>query len=167
MQKTIKKHPSREASIFHHNDTDGLSSETILLNAFAKINYDISRESYSHLGILGAVGDGFLVDGTLSGVNRDILKTAVKQKLVRVDELLFDEIYYIMLGGKEYPAADICSTLDTLGGVGYYDGGATRGIHICQRGIDSKTARYIEDLKSKKEDLFEKEIENLKKNKYR
>jgi single-stranded-DNA-specific exonuclease len=258
---SIKKYPSRKVSLFHHNDSDGLSSGVILLNAFEKIGYDISRfslekpypqvldrilkkkdrivifadfagkigplisrinsgnnlvlildhhpaepvddesiynldgelyglkgdrdisasatcylfaesllrsfgfsgESYSHLGVLGAVGDGFLVDGALSGANRDVLKIAVKQKLIRVDELPFGEVYYIMLGGKEYPVADICSTLDTLGGVGYYEGGATRGIDVCQEGIDSEIAQYIEDLKRKREDLFEKEIEKLKK----
>lgn len=258
----IKKYPSRKVSLFHHNDSDGLSSGTILLNAFEKVGYDISRfslekpypqvldkilknkdrivlfadfagkigpmiskinngnnlvlildhhpaesvdddfvfnldaelfglkgdrdisasatcylfadsllrsfgfpgESYSHLGVLGAIGDGFLVNGALSAVNQDILKIAVRQKLIRVDNTAIGEEYHIKLGAKEYPATEICSILDTLGGVGYYDGGTTRGIKVCQSGVDSETALYLEDLKLKKENAFACEIEFLKTN---
>lgn len=258
----LKENSARELSLFHHNDSDGLSSGTILLNAFTQCGYRVSRFSlekpypqvlekilaqkdqiiifadfagriapmiskinngnntviildhhpaeqvddssvynldgelfglkgdrdisasstcylfaqallkrsglrgdiYSHLGVLGAVGDGFLVDGCLSGVNRDLLKTAVEQELMRVEKTDSGEDYYIKLGGKEYPAGVICTALDTVGGVGYYGDGTSRGIDICQSGMDSETAKYLDDLKQRKDAVFAWEIENLKNN---
>ncbi|MCF7943646.1 MAG: hypothetical protein K9L21_04375 [Spirochaetia bacterium] len=280
----LKEKPSRSITLFHHNDTDGLSSGTILLSAFEEVGYEVSRFSlekpypqilekvladthqiiifvdfagriaplisrlnqqknfvvildhhpaeavddtevinldaelfglkgdrdisasalcflfadallrsygksgteYAHLGALGAIGDGFFVDGALSGVNREILKTAVELGLIRVDAAAPDtrsedqtasptasaaiaenaskETYYIKLGGTEYPAAEICNILDTLGGVGYYQDGTARGIEVCRSGISPEQKEYIQQLNEKKEAIFSREIELLKKN---
>jgi single-stranded-DNA-specific exonuclease len=279
---TLKSKPTRNITLFHHNDTDGLSSGTILLSAFEEVGYEVSRFSlekpypqilekvlaksnqiiifadfagriaplisrlnqkknfviildhhpaeavedtevvnldaelfglkgdqdisasavcflfadallrsygkrgtaYAHLGSLGAIGDGFFVDGALSGVNREILKTAVELGLVRVDTSAptirskeksasptasavdaadaSEETYYIKLGGIEYPAAEICNILDTLGGVGYYQDGTARGIEICRSGISPEQKEYIQLLNEKKEAIFSREIEHLK-----
>lgn len=256
----LKKNASREVTLFHHNDTDGLSSGTILLNAFTLIGYETSRfslekpypqvlekiltkknqiiifadfagriapliskindgnnfviildhhpaesvndqsvlnldgelyglkgdrdisasatcylfadallrsfgkngECFSHLGALGAIGDGFLVNGALSGINRDVMKLAVKMGLMRFDVTNDREVYYIQLGEKEYPAGEICTILDTLGGVGYYSNGTELGIQVCQSGVGSDTALYAEELEKTKEKVFTREIENLK-----
>lgn len=258
----LKGNPLRKVTLFHHNDTDGLSSGTILLGAFEQIGYDVSRfslekpypqvlqkilsqkkqiiifadfagriapliskmnkgnnlviildhhpaedvddesvfnldgelfglkgdrdisasatcylfadallrsvglkgESYSHLGALGAIGDGFLVDGALAGVNRDIMKIAVTNGFMTIDLADGREKYSIKLGGKSYPAVEICTILDTLGGVGYYSDGTSLAIKICQDGIDSATAAYADELERQKELIFAKEIENLKAN---
>ncbi|MBF9015730.1 MULTISPECIES: DHH family phosphoesterase [unclassified Oceanispirochaeta] len=259
---SLKNNESRNVTLFHHNDTDGLSSGTILLNAFDQIGYGISRfslekpypevleiilkkkdqiivftdfagkiapliselnngknlviildhhpaekvddesvfnldgelyglkgdrdisasatcslfaevllqslgiegNSYPHLGVLGAVGDGFLVDGCLSGINREVLNKALKKKLIRVVKSERGEEYFITLGEKEYPAEEICNILDTLGGVGYYSDGPSRGIDICQSGLDSENIDYMISLLNKKEAIFSSEIENLQKN---
>ncbi len=280
----LKEKPSRSITLFHHNDTDGLSSGTILLSAFEEVGYDVSRYSlekpypqilekvladthqiiifadfagriaplisrlnqkknfviildhhpaeavddtevvnldaelfglkgdrdisasavcflfadallrsygkrgtaYAHLGALGAIGDGFFVDGALAGVNREILKTAVELGLIRVDASegntrsedqtasptasatdaaeASGETYYIKLGGTEYPASEICNILDTLGGVGYYQDGTARGIEVCRSGISPELKEYIEKLNRKKEAIFSHEIKLLKKN---
>jgi len=259
---TLVKNPSRKITLFHHNDTDGLSSGTILLNAFEQIGYEISRfslekpypqvlekilsskdqiilfadfagkiapliseinkgknlviildhhpagaivdstvfnldgelyglkgdrdisasatcylfartllkkygyngEIYSHLGVLGAIGDGFLVDGALSGINRGIMEIARTRGLLRVEKTDSGEEYFIKLGGKEYSALNICSILDTLGGVGYYSDGTAKGIEVCQSGVNSFISRCVEDLLKKREEVFAREIENLKSN---
>lgn len=259
---SLKNNESRNVTLFHHNDTDGLSSGTILLNAFDQIGYRISRfslekpypevlekilnnkdqiivftdfagkiapliselnkgnnlviildhhpaekvddesvfnldgelyglkgdrdisasatcslfaelllqnfgvegNSYPHLGVLGAVGDGFLVDGCLSGINREVLNKALKKKLIRVGKSEKGEEYFITLGEKEYPAGEICNILDTLGGVGYYSDGPSRGIDICQSGLDSENVECMISLQNKKEDIFSSEIENLQRN---
>ncbi len=146
-------------------DRDISASATSYLFADRLLHrYGLSGESDSHLGVLGAIGDGFLVNGALSGVNRDILMIAVKQGLIRVDQSESGEDYYIKLGGVEYPSGRICSILDTVGGVGYYSDGPSKGIKICQLGVDSETDLYIEDLNRKKEMIFSKEIERLRKN---
>ena len=41
--EALKKHPSQEVFLFHHNDTDGLTSGSILLNAFTQAGYTVSR----------------------------------------------------------------------------------------------------------------------------
>ena len=258
----LKTYPSKTIKLFHHNDTDGLSSGTILLGAFTDAGYDVSRFSLekpypqilekvfsekdqivvftdfagkiapmiaelnkgrnlvliidhhpaeesgdvsvinldgelfglkgdrdisasatcflfaevllksigknadilSHLGALGAIGDGFLVNGALSGVNRDVMEIAEKPKLIRVVKNNVGEEYFITLGETEYPAEEICVSLDTLGGVGYYNNGTDFGIELCQKGLTPNLKKLIEELGKTKEDIFSKEIENIKQN---
>jgi len=257
--RRIQSYPAKKISLFHHNDTDGLSSGTILLTAFELAGYEISRFSLekpypqvlekiflesgqiiiftdfagkiapiiaqlntgrnlvviidhhpaeesgdesvinldgelfglkgdrdisasatcflfaevllksigknagvlSHLGALGAIGDGFLVNGKLSGVNRDVMKIAEKQKLIRVVKNNVGEEYFITLGGTEYPAAEICVSMDTLGGVGYYQNGTSLGIELCQNGLTPSLKQLIDELNKKKEEIFSREIKNL------
>ena len=258
--KAFRKNSQKEIKLFHHNDTDGLCSGTILLNAFRQTGYSVSRFSLekpypqvlekifseenhvivfadfagkiapiiskmnngknmviiidhhppepvddesvflidgelfglkgdrdisasatcylfaksllessgltgtedSHLGVLGAIGDGFMVNGALSGINRLILNTAEKNGSVRVEKAETGEIYCIKLGTQEYDALYICSALDTLGGVGYYSDGTAVGIKVCQTGIDTETEQDIESLNRTKESIFSREIEMLK-----
>lgn len=263
MEKAVKKlenYPSKKISLFHHNDTDGLTSGAILLTVLEEFGYGVSRFSLekpyplvlekifsetgqiivftdfagkiapmiaqlnsgrnlvliidhhpaeesgdenvinldgdlyglkgdrdisasatsflfaevilkyigknaallSHLGVLGAIGDGFLVDGSLSGVNRDILKIAENQNLIRVVKSNPGEKYFINLAGNEYPAADICVSLDTLGGVGYYQNGTAMGIELCQKGLTPSLEKLVDSLNRKKEEIFSREISNLK-----
>ena len=256
----IRTLPTREVTIFHHNDTDGLSSGAILLTAFESIGYSVNRFSLekpypqvltmilrqqrslvvfadfagriapmiseinagnnlilildhhpaaqvddptvfnldgelfglkgdrdisasatcflfadellrahgsnasrlSHLGVLGAVGDGFLVDGSLSGVNRTILSTAVGLGLMRVVLTEAGEEYHIRIAEREYPANKICTILDTVGGVGYYHQGTGKGIEICLSGLTPELTAYAEDLIAQRDLVFTKEIEMLK-----
>jgi single-stranded-DNA-specific exonuclease len=258
--RRIQQYPAKKINLFHHNDTDGLSSGTILLTAFEIAEYEITRFSLekpypqvlkkiffesgqiiiftdfagkiaplisqlnkgrnlvviidhhpaeesedesvinldgelfglkgdrdisasatcflfaevllksigenadflSHLGALGAIGDGFLVNGALSGVNREVMEIAEGQNLIRSDNRESGEKYYIYLSGIEYPAEDICDALDTLGGVGYYQNGTARGIELCQKGLTPTLEKLIDDLNRKKEDIFSNEISNLK-----
>ena len=256
----LQKNPAREVTLLHHNDTDGLSSGTILLNTLNQSGYKVSRfslekpypqvlekillkdnqiiffadfagkiapiiadmnkgrnliiildhhptdgvtddtvfcldgelfdlkgdrdisasatcylfadrllqhmgksaELYSHLGALGAIGDGFLVDGCLSGVNRNVMKIAEERQLIRVEKTGEGELYHITLRDREYKAEELCRTLDTVGGVGYYSGGTDRGIEICQSGIDSVTAEYADELIRKQNIIFRNEMKRLK-----
>jgi len=200
--KTLENYSSKKINLFHHNDTDGLTSGTILLHAFEASGYEVSRfslekpypqvlekifseneeiivfadfagkiapmiaglnnghnlvliidhhpaeesgdesvinldgdlfglkgdrdisasatcflfadvllknigmdsDSLSHLGALGAIGDGFLVNGKLSGVNREVMKIAKEHKLIRVEKYNDHEEYFIRLAGIEYSA---------------------------------------------------------------
>ncbi|MBI9102676.1 MAG: DHH family phosphoesterase [Spirochaetales bacterium] len=255
-------YPGKEVSLFHHNDTDGLSSGAILMNSFERIGYTVSRfslekpypqvlemifsksnqilifadfagkiapliskmnggrnlviildhhpaedvddemvfnldgelyglkgdrdisassvcylfadillnqlnfeaDDLSHLGTLGAIGDGFLVDGALSGINRELMEIAVERKLIRVVKNESGEEYFITLGGFEYPAAYITSSLDTLGGVGYYQDGTTLGMEICLHGMNPEIMKQIETYNKTKDTLFEQGIKFLKEN---
>lgn len=146
-------------------DRDISASATAYL--FSKLLMERSGKSsslLSHLGVLGAIGDGFLVDGALAGYNRTVLDAAVEAGLIRVEQKNGDENYHIILGGKEYAALDICSVLDTLGGVAYYSDGVEKGIDVCLTGLDKQTESYVISLREEQEALFFREIENLKKN---
>jgi hypothetical protein len=121
-----------------------------------------SATHLSHLGVLGAIGDGFLVDGALSGVNRTLMQTAVDTGLLGVEKTTSGESYHISLGGTSHPAATICTILDTLGGVGYYDSGTDRGIEVCRTGLAPALSGYVQDLLATKERIFTQEIQNLR-----
>lgn len=144
-------------------DRDISASATCYL--FADIllrHHGKSAVHLSHLGVLGAIGDGFLVDGALAGVNKTILQTAVAAGLMRVDKNSAGEVYHILLGGTTHLAATICGLLDTLGGVGYYDNGTDRGIEVCQKGLAPDLTAYVEDLMATKARIFAQEIQNLR-----
>ncbi len=254
--RRVRGFPSKEITLFHHNDTDGLTSGTILETAFTDEGYSVKRFSLekpypqvlekifqkegelivftdfagkiapyisslnrgrnlvliidhhpaekstdesvlnldgdlyglkgdrdisasatcylfalnlnrdnrklAHLGALGAVGDGFLVDGKLSSVNRQALADAEALGSMRYEEYEGGEKYYITLGGKEYAAKDVCRSLDTAGGVGYYKGGTDMGVDICRNGFDPGKEAFIKDLQEIQKEIFDREIENLK-----
>ncbi len=134
---------------------------------------DPSNRDLAHLGALGAVGDGFFVDGALSGVNRSILKEAQQQGTMRAEVVVpgdegheagekpAGEKYYINFE-KEYPADQLCSALDTLGGVGYYQGGAAKGRELCLQGFTPELSGEVQNLLETRKKLFDQEIERLR-----
>lgn len=257
---SIESYASQKITLFHHNDTDGISSGAILLRAFSDCGYDVKRYSLekpypqilekvfeeeggiivfsdfagkiapmisnlnrrrnlviiidhhpavasedetvmnldgmlygikgdrdisasataflfarlmlsrhgresgslSHLGVLGAIGDGFMVNGSLAGVNREILRESVERGLMRFVKTERGDEYYIRISGKEYSALSICETLDTLGGVAYYDGGTDKGIQVCLKGLDDETKRYADSLCETRDAIFDREKKRLK-----
>lgn len=143
-------------------DRDISASATAYLFAEALMRLSgIEEVPPVHLGVLGAIGDGFFVNGALSGVNRRLLSDALEQGCMRVERGTEGEIYFITLGGKEYPALYICNLLDTLGGVGYYADGTSRGIDVCLKGLDEDTESYSAVLEERKKEIFARERENL------
>jgi hypothetical protein len=251
----LRSYPSREISLFHHNDTDGISSGAILSRAFEREGYRLGRyaiekpyprlldrifeesgriivftdlagkiaplisglnrgrnlvliidhhpaeasgdsmvhnldgdlhglkgdrdisasatcflfartmnraiEELSHLGALGAIGDGFLVDGALSGYNRQVMLEAVDKKLIHLEKSGSGEEYGIELNGRR-DSAGLCTILDTLGGVGYYDGAADRGVRFCLGGLVPGIEKEAADLLKKRDELFLHEVERLR-----
>jgi len=146
-------------------DRDISASATCYLFADLLLrSFGVDAEADVHLGVLGAIGDGFFVDGALAGVNRDLLNSAVTRGLMKVTRTETGEEYSIKLGTHEYPAAEICAVLDTIGGVGYYQNGTDTGIEICRNGVSSETAEYAEELKKRQDAIFSREIEQIESN---
>jgi len=100
----------------------------------------------------------------LSGINREVLKVALKHDLMRIENSESKEEYFIFLDGVEYHSDYICETLDTVGGVGYYQDGTSLGIEICLGGLNSVISEKFEQMKEKKHEVFSREIENLGEN---
>ncbi len=139
-------------------DRDISASATCYLFA---TRLDTQNADLAHLGTLGAVGDGFFVDGKLSSVNRDCLMEAVRQGTMRIEKTEKRETYFITLNNTEYPARYVCNSLDTLGGVGYYQGGTDRGVEVCQKGFDTEKEQLVTRLNGIQKRIFDKELEDI------
>lgn len=146
-------------------DRDISASATCFL--FSEIllrRYNAAATADAHLGVLGAIGDGFFVDGALAGVNRDVLDIAIQRGGIKVSPSNSGEDYRIKINSREYDAAELCTMLDTVGGVGYYQHGTDKGIEICKSGINPEAAEYVKELKRTQDAIFDREIEHLKSN---
>ena len=121
-------------------------------------------DDLAHLGVLGAIGDRFLVDGALAGVNREIREEAQAIGTLRVTREKRGESYKIELGSTFEPADTVCTRLDTLGGVGYYRGGADYGVETCFGGLTPRIKGIAEDLQHTRDQLFERERSTVQDN---
>ncbi|MBB6479790.1 DHH family phosphoesterase [Spirochaeta isovalerica] len=140
------------------------SATAFLFSSLLLESRGLSPDSLVHLGVLGAIGDGFFVNGALSGINSDLFKRAEKAGTMRSEKTEAGIQYYIRLGEGEYSADYICSLLDTLGGVAYYSGGTDRGITVCLEGMTDEIREYETSLKKLQNEIFDREKENLSKN---
>lgn len=144
-------------------DRDISASATCCLFAEQLLSvYKADGDPLSHLGMLGAVVDGFFVSGALSGVNRTLMQRAVKQGIVKVAASSSGETYTLMINGTEYPAETLCGYLDTLGGVGYYRNGTIMGMQLCREGITREAEEEIARLMALKDELFGRELDRIK-----
>jgi hypothetical protein len=123
---------------------------------------DPANSDLAHLGALGAIGDGFLVDGALTSVNRAMVTKAAGHGFMRFKKYSQGERYFVTLGGSEHEAAEVCRALDTLGAAGYYGGGADRGIDLCLKGFIPEILEDVRNLGKMQEKLFREEVERLK-----
>ncbi len=139
-------------------DLDISASTTCYL--FAKAMHEGNRDLAS-LAVLGAVGDGFYVDGALVSENRQALMEALQQVLARVSTHDSGERYYIKISGKEYPCDFLSRHLDMLGAVGYYRNGADAGVRLCMYGLDEDITKLYEQCKAIKEERFSRQLEVL------
>jgi single-stranded-DNA-specific exonuclease len=74
------------------------------------------NEDLASLGVLGALGDGFISHDKLIGLNQNVMTTALKSSQLN------EEFVYRDSQG-EYFWRDVVSAVDALGSVGYFRGG--------------------------------------------
>jgi len=139
-------------------DRDVSASTTAYLFAYA---FDPSNADLAPLAVIGAVGDGFYVNGVLAGPNRMVALEAERQGTLEIMPNRNGEKYvYHSPGGVL--ACELFSTyLDTLGAAGYYRNGPEVGIRAVLVGLDPKTERMLDGLKALQDELFDKEAERL------
>lgn len=139
-------------------DRDISASTTCYL--FAVI-MDEGNRDLAHIAAIGAVGDGFFVDGKLVSENRLAALEAVRQGKMKIEESGDGETYYLKsLDGWE-PVIDFGDRLDIMGGVGYYRGGPGMGVNACLEAMTPETNRVVEEYKAIRTNLFENEIARL------
>ncbi len=140
-------------------DRDISASTTCYLFA---LTLDPINRDMAHIAAVGAVGDGFFVDGELVSQNRDVALEAVQQGRMEIRKHDKGEEYFLIGEKGRIPVLDFSDILDILGGVGYYQGGPDMGVRVCLEGVSPKSERMVEELKAVRTKIFEDEITRLK-----
>ncbi len=140
-------------------DRDISASTTCYLFA---TTWNPANRDLAHIAAVGAVGDGFFVDGRLVSVNRDVALEAVRQGTLAIKAENHGEQYLVRSQGTLVPCSEFGDYLDLLGGVGYYQGGPDMGVRACLEGVSSDSDRMVDGLKSIRHRAFEDEITRLK-----
>jgi len=140
-------------------DRDISASTTCYL--FAK-TMDPANRDLAHIAAVGAVGDGFFVDGKLVSQNREVAMEAVQQGLIEIRQQGAGEEYLIRTTKGQMAVAEFGDYLDILGGVGYYQQGPDVGIRACLDGISPESDRMVEELKSVRTRKFDEELKRLR-----
>ncbi len=139
-------------------DRDISASTTCYL--FAQ-TLDQSNRDLAHIAAIGAVGDGFFVDGSLVSQNREAALEAAKQGLMEIKEEEIGERYILKAATGDIPYDELAVYLEILGAVGYYQGGPDLGVQVCLEGISSESDQMVERLKAIKSIAFDTEIARL------
>jgi single-stranded-DNA-specific exonuclease len=139
-------------------DRDISASTTCYL--FAQ-TLDPSNHDMAHIAAIGAVGDGFFVDGKLVSLNREVTLEAVQQGLIEIRKHKTGETYLLTSSKGQIPCTEIGDYLDILGGVGYYQEGPDMGVRVCLEGVSPESDRMVEELKSIRTKVFNEEITRL------
>jgi len=139
-------------------DRDISGSTTCYLFAVTMdpINHDLAP-----IAAIGAVADGFFVNGRLVRQNRDAALEAVEQGKFEIQEFENGEKYWLKNAKGKIPVLEFGDYLDVLGGVGYYHGGPDMGVKVCLEGISPGSDKMVEELKATRKKIFDDEIARL------
>jgi single-stranded-DNA-specific exonuclease len=139
-------------------DRDISGSTTCYL--FARTLDPVNRD-LAYIAAIGAVGDGFFVDGALVSENREAALEAVQQGLIEIRKLETGEQYLLRGLKGQVPVIEFGDYLDVLGGVGYYQKGPDVGVRVCLEGVSPESDRMVEELKAIRTKKFNEEIARL------
>jgi hypothetical protein len=139
-------------------DRDISGSTTCYL--FARTLDPINRDM-AHIAAVGAVGDGFFVDGQLVSQNREVALEAVQQGMIEIRKHENGEEYLIRTLKGQIPVTEFGDYLDILGGVGYYQKGPDTGVKVCLDGLSPDAERMVEELKVIRTKKFTEDISRL------
>jgi len=140
-------------------DRDISGSTTCYL--FARTLDSVNRDM-AHIAAVGAVGDGFFVDGQLVSQNREVALEAVQQGKIEIRKHAKGEQYFLTSSNGQIPVIEFGDYLDVLGGVGYYQKGPDVGVEVCLEGVSPESDRMVEKLKAIRTKIFDEEIARLK-----
>lgn len=140
-------------------DRDISASTTCYL--FAQTLHPANRDM-AHIAALGAVGDGFFVNGRLVSQNREAAMEAVRQGMMEIREHEAGERYFLKSSRRQMPCDELGVYLGILGGVGYYQNGPDMGVRVCLEGVPPESDRMVEELQTIKTRAFDAEIARLR-----
>ncbi len=139
-------------------DRDISGSTTCYLFALA---LDPSNRDMASIAAIGAVGDGFFVDGKLVSQNRAATMEAVQQGKIEIKKFTNGEQYFLTSSKGLLNCVEVGDYLDLLGGVGYYQNGPDMGVKVCLDGFLPEADRMVEGLKTIRTRIFDDEIARL------
>ena len=159
-------HPATDPQVHNLNpdlfglkgDRDISASTTCYL--FAR-TLDPANVDLAHIAAIGAVGDGFYVDGRLVSENRKAALEAVRQEKLKIKTHEAGEEYFLKSSNQDTLLETLARDLDILGAAGYLDEGPDMGIRVC---LDGKTAiadQMLARFKQIHQKAFEAEILRL------
>ena len=140
-------------------DRDISGSTTCYL--FARTMDPVNRD-LAAIATVGAVGDGFFVDGALVSENREAALEAVRQGKIEIRKQGTGEQYLLTTLKGPINCVEFGDYLDILGGVGYYQKGPDMGIRVCLDGPSPESDRMVAELKTVRTKIFNDEITRLK-----
>jgi len=139
-------------------DRDISGSTTCYLFAVTMdpVNHDLAQ-----VAAIGAVADGFFVNGELVSQNREAALEAVQQGKMEIRKIDTGEQYLLKGSKGDIPVLEFGDYLDLLGGVGYYQNGPDTGVKTCLEGVSPESDRMVEELKAIRTGKFNEEIARL------
>jgi len=140
-------------------DRDITASTTCYLFA---CTMDAANKDLAHIAAIGAVGDGFFVDGRLASQNRNVTLEAVRQGKVEIKEVKTGEQYFLNTSKGQMNMEEYGAYLDTLGAAGYYKDGPDMGVRVCLEGISLESDQMLDKLRRIQTKAFDGEIERLR-----
>jgi single-stranded DNA-specific DHH superfamily exonuclease len=138
-------------------DRDISASTTCYLFALA---LDSANRDMAHIAAIGAVGDGFFVDGQLVSQNHDVFEAQQGKMEIRKDET--GEQYFLTTSTGQMSCIEFGDYLDLLGGAGYYQEGPDMGVRVCLEGLSPESDRMVEELKAVRRRYLTKRCEGFK-----
>ncbi|HSB71100.1 MAG TPA: DHH family phosphoesterase [Candidatus Methylomirabilis sp.] len=99
---------------------------------------------YADLGVLGALGDGQVVDGKLRGANGVAMRDAEAGGSIRRVAEDVRMATFSRFDGR--PGAALAADLTRLGSVGYYRGGPALALGACRGGFDDRVRACLREL---------------------
>jgi single-stranded-DNA-specific exonuclease len=125
------------------------------------LTLDSVNRDMAHIAAVGAVGDGFFVDGQLVSQNREVALEAVQQGRIEIRKHKTGEQYFLTGLNGQMPCTELGDYLDILGGVGYYQEGPEMGVLVCLEGLTPESDRMVDELKSIRTKAFAEESRRL------
>ena len=116
----------------------------------------------AHIAVIGAVGDGFFVDGRLVSENRDAALAAAAQGRLEIRDEGARERYVLKTANGDMLYDDLCACLDVLGGGGYYRGGPDAAVGVCLEGLSAGSRRLLAELQEIQDAAFDAELARLR-----
>ncbi|RTZ99735.1 MAG: hypothetical protein DSY89_07855, partial [Deltaproteobacteria bacterium] len=139
-------------------DRDITASVTCYLFTVAM---DEKNRDLASIATIGAVGDGFFVDGQLAGPNREVALESQAQGNIEIKTDTTGEFYRLRTGRGWVPCKQIGVYLDTLGAAGYYRGGPEMGIRVCLEGVSDASDRMLAGLGTIQRTAFDREASRI------